>query len=58
MTHPYRLILFDLDGTLMDSQATILQAITAVAYDAYHLIEGGEGDGEEITAVWRRTNGW
>ncbi len=32
--------------------------MTAAAYDAYHLIEGGEGGGEEITAVWPRTNGW
>ena len=32
--------------------------MTAAAYDTYHLIEGGEGDDEEITAVWPRTNGW
>ena len=30
-------------------------SMTAAAYDAYHLIEG---NGEEITAVWPRTNGW
>jgi len=36
VTSPLRLILFDVDGTLVDSQASIVSAMTA-AFDAAHL---------------------